>query len=62
MIGGGVVGTNAAQIALGMGANVTIVDLSLDRLRTLDTMLHGRINTLASNRVTWRRLRSALTC
>src|SRR5215211_1558244 len=49
VIGGGVVGTNAAQIALGMGANVTIVDTSLDRLRQLDTMLHGRINTLASN-------------
>ncbi len=49
IIGGGVVGANAAQIALGMGANVTIVDKSLDRLRQLDTMLHGRINTLASN-------------
>jgi alanine dehydrogenase len=49
VIGGGVVGTNAAQIALGMGANVTIVDRSLDRLRQLDTMLHGRVNTLASN-------------
>jgi alanine dehydrogenase len=49
VIGGGVVGTNAAQIALGMGANVTIVDMSLERLRTLDTMLHGRVNTLASN-------------
>jgi alanine dehydrogenase len=32
-----------------MGANVTVVDKSLDRLRELDTMLHGRINTLASN-------------
>lgn len=49
VIGGGVVGTNAAQIALGMGANVAIVDRSLDRLRQLDTMLHGRVNTLASN-------------
>ena len=49
VIGGGVVGTNAAQIALGMGANVAIVDRSLDRLRLLDTMLHGRVNTLASN-------------
>ena len=49
VIGGGVVGTNAAQIALGMGANVTIIDKSLDRLRQLDTLLHGRINTLASN-------------
>ena len=49
VIGGGVVGTNAAQIALGMGANVTIIDRSLDRLRQLDAMLHGRVNTLASN-------------
>jgi alanine dehydrogenase len=49
VIGGGVVGTNAAQIALGMGANVVIVDRSLERLRQLDTMLHGRVNTLASN-------------
>jgi alanine dehydrogenase len=49
VIGGGVVGTNAAQIALGMGANVTIVDKSLDRLRQLDAELHGRLNTLAAN-------------
>jgi alanine dehydrogenase len=49
IVGGGVVGANAAQIALGMGANVIVVDKSLDRLRELDTMLHGRINTLASN-------------
>ncbi|MDQ2683762.1 MAG: NAD-binding protein, partial [Chloroflexota bacterium] len=40
IIGGGVVGTNAAQIALGMGANVTIVDKSIDRLRYLDQVLH----------------------
>jgi alanine dehydrogenase len=50
IVGGGVVGTNAAEIALGMGANVTIVDLSLDRLRYLDSVLHGRLQTLASNR------------
>jgi alanine dehydrogenase len=50
ILGGGVVGVNAAQIALGMGANVTIIDLSVDRLRYLDHVLHGRINTLASNR------------
>jgi alanine dehydrogenase len=50
ILGGGVVGINAAQIALGMGANVTILDLSIDRLRYLDQVLHGRINTLASNR------------
>jgi alanine dehydrogenase len=49
IIGGGVVGTNAAQMALGLGANVTIVDKSVDRLRFLDQVLHGRIHTLASN-------------
>lgn len=49
IIGGGVVGANAAQIALGMGANVTIVDKSLERLRQLESSLHGRLNTLASN-------------
>lgn len=50
VVGGGVVGTNAAQIALGMGANVTILDLNVDRLRYLDEVLHGRIHTSASNR------------
>jgi alanine dehydrogenase len=49
IIGGGVVGTNAAQIALGMGANVTIIDRNVDRLRQLDLLLHGRSHTLASN-------------
>lgn len=50
VIGGGVVGTNAAKIALGMGANVTVIDLNVDRLRYLDDVLDGRINTLASSR------------
>lgn len=50
VIGGGVVGTNAAKIALGMGANVTIIELNVDRLRYLDDTLHGRITTLASSR------------
>jgi alanine dehydrogenase len=49
VIGGGVVGTNAAQVALGMGANVTIIDRNIDRLRHLDLVLHARIHTLASN-------------
>jgi alanine dehydrogenase len=43
------VGTNAAKIALGMGANVTIVDLNLNRLRELDDIFNGRVYTLASN-------------
>ncbi len=49
IIGGGIVGTNAAKIALGMGARVTIVDLSLNRLRELDDIFQGRVLTLASN-------------
>ncbi|MEJ6394570.1 alanine dehydrogenase [Gymnodinialimonas sp. 2305UL16-5] len=46
IIGGGVVGTNAARIALGMGAEVTILDRSLARLKQLDEMFDGRIRTL----------------
>lgn len=49
IIGGGVVGTNAAKMALGMGADVTIIELNVDRLRYLDDVLDGRIHTLASN-------------
>ena len=49
IVGAGIVGTNAAQIALGMGANVTIIDKNIERLRFLDQILHGRIHTQASN-------------
>jgi alanine dehydrogenase len=49
IIGGGIVGTNAAKIALGMGAKVTLVDLNLNRLRELDDIFNGRVFTLASN-------------
>ena len=49
IIGGGIVGTNAAKIALGMGARVTLVDLNLNRLRELDDIFQGRVLTLASN-------------
>ena len=49
VVGGGVVGTNAALIALGMGAQVTIIDKNLNRLRYLDEILHGRLTTLAGN-------------
>ncbi len=48
-VGSRIVGTNAAQIALGMGANVTVFDMNIDRLRYLDQVLHGRVHTLASN-------------
>src|ERR1035438_7894150 len=49
IIGGGIVGTNAAKIAVGMGAHVTLVDVNLNRLRELDDIFAGRLNTLASN-------------
>jgi alanine dehydrogenase len=49
ILGGGIVGTNAARIALGMGAIVTLVDLNLNRLRELDDIFNGRLYTLASN-------------
>lgn len=51
IIGGGVVGTNSAKIALGMGAQVTILDISADRLRYLDDIFGARIQTLMSNPV-----------
>lgn len=49
IIGGGVVGTNAAKMAIGMGAQVTIIDKSAERLRYLDDIFCGRIKTLMSN-------------
>ena len=49
VIGGGIVGTNAASIALGFGAKVTLVDLNLNRLREIDDLFNGRLYTLASN-------------
>jgi alanine dehydrogenase len=48
VIGGGVVGYNAARIAVGMGANVTILDRSLPRLNQLDQLFGGRLNTIYS--------------
>ncbi|MFQ3542502.1 alanine dehydrogenase [Halobacillus rhizosphaerae] len=49
VIGGGVVGTNAAKIAMGLGADVTIIDLNPERLRQLDDIFGSDINTLMSN-------------
>src|SRR5438270_1187366 len=49
ILGGGVVGTNAAKIAVGMGAHVTIIDRSLNRLRELDDIFNTTVVTLASN-------------
>ena len=50
IIGGGVVGTNAAKMAVGLGARVTILDTNLDRLRALDDIFRGDVQTLASNK------------
>lgn len=49
VLGGGVSGTSAIQIALGMGAQVTVLDTSIPRLRELDAQYGGRINTIFSN-------------
>jgi alanine dehydrogenase len=49
ILGGGIVGTNAARIALGFGAKVTLIDVNLNRLRELDDIFGGRLYTLASN-------------
>jgi alanine dehydrogenase len=49
IVGGGIVGSNAAKIALGMGAKVTLLDINSDRLRQLDEQFQGRIQTLMSN-------------
>lgn len=49
IIGGGVVGANAAYVALGMGAHVTVIDINAERLRDLSMILHGSLTTLMSN-------------
>ncbi len=58
IIGGGIVGLNAAKVALGMGARVTILEMSADRMRFIDDLFHGAITTVASNPFN---LREALT-
>ena len=52
ILGGGVVGVNAAKIAVGMGAHVTIIDRNLNRLRHLDDVFNSQVVTLASNSFT----------
>ncbi len=49
IIGGGVVGHNAAKIAVGLGAHVTIIDKNLNRLREIDDIYSSQVVTLASN-------------
>lgn len=49
IIGGGVVGTNAAKVAIGLGAKVTMINRDIERLRYLDDIFGGRLETVASN-------------
>ncbi|GMB01136.1 alanine dehydrogenase [Pelosinus sp. IPA-1] len=49
IVGGGIVGTNAAKMALGLGARVTILDKSTERLQYLDDIFQGRVTTVMSN-------------
>ncbi|MGE5507798.1 MAG: alanine dehydrogenase [Chitinophagales bacterium] len=49
IVGGGVVGLNAAKMAMGLGAHVTILDRNANRLRYLDEILHGNVITVMSN-------------
>ena len=51
VIGGGIVGYNAAVIALGLGASVTILERSIDRMRHLDEVLSGRVSLVMSSRL-----------
>ncbi|WP_162551870.1 NAD(P)-dependent oxidoreductase, partial [Klebsiella pneumoniae] len=49
IIGGGQAGTNAAKIAIGLGADVTILDVNPKRLQQLDDLFGGRVHTIMSN-------------
>lgn len=54
ILGGGIVGTNAAKIAAGMGADVTIMDVNINRLRYLDDVMPKNVHTMVSNEYTIR--------
>jgi alanine dehydrogenase len=49
VLGGGVAGTNALSVAVGLGAEVTVLDTNLQRLREIDALYAGRVKTIASN-------------
>jgi alanine dehydrogenase len=49
VLGGGVAGTNAVSVAVGLGADVTVLDTNLQRLREIDALYAGRVKTIASN-------------
>lgn len=52
VVGGGVVGLNAAKVAMGLGAHVTVLDINHDRLKYLDDIMHGNLITVYSNPMT----------
>src|ERR1700744_3777990 len=54
VLGGGVVGHNAAKVAAGLGANVTLMDINLDRLRYLDDVMPANVATVYSDPLTVR--------
>lgn len=56
VLGGGIVGVNAAKIAAGMGANTTIMDISMPRLRYLDDVMSKNVNTMFSSESNIRRM------
>jgi alanine dehydrogenase len=56
VLGGGIVGTNSAKIAAGMGADVTILDVNINRLRYLDDVMPKNVHTLVSNEYTIREI------
>jgi len=49
VLGGGVAGTSAVSVSVGLGANVTVLDTNIQRLRELDALYAGRVSTIASN-------------
>lgn len=51
VVGGGIVGTNAAKVAAGLGANVVIMDVNIDRLRYLDDVMPANVHTVYSDRL-----------
>ena len=56
ILGGGIVGSNSARIAAGMGANVFLLDINLERLRYLDDVMPANVTTIYSNRLNIARL------
>ncbi len=49
ILGGGIVGINSIKVAVGLGANVTVLETNHDRMRHIDDLFHGEVITLAGN-------------